>query len=135
MAASIYRNYISSLGSNALGGINSLTVLRLKNNCIQAVDDGAFVHCEFLQELDVSGNALQKIPDLSGMLYIQKLSCQENCIQSVKNLVDISCTIRNLNLSFNCIQELFDLRLGCWPVQERIIGKKGERGWTGYCMK
>lgn len=104
------RNQISCLGSNALCGLGNLSVLGLKSNCIQAVDGGAFAHCEFLQELDLSDNVLRQVPDLSGMLYIQKLSCQDNRIQSLENLADISCTIRCLDLSFNCIQELRDLR-------------------------
>ena len=97
-------NVIGVLNRESLQGLPKLSTLRIGNNELSRIEEGAFKEAPNLKHLDLSGNRFvgsleQEI--FSSLLSLQSLNLAENQLEDINGLLTTQINLKWLNISSN----------------------------------
>ncbi|CAC5361970.1 unnamed protein product [Mytilus coruscus] len=102
-------NFITTVGSNVLSGLTSLTELNLAINRISSIDADAFSDLKEVRSMDLSYDKLVSLPQslLSTNTKLDTLSLMRNQLESLpEGLLTFNTNLQYLDLSFNKLVSL-----------------------------
>lgn len=125
-------NRIRKLGRNDLNRYSDLQILYLQDNLITFIDDDAFAGQNDLHTLDLSLNAITKVPPMIFQLPSLKSlylgqNMNINYVEVIEQPVHITKSLIHLDISYTMIDEHYELpQLGTLPffTKYNISGNK-----------
>ncbi|CAL8103662.1 unnamed protein product [Orchesella dallaii] len=112
-------NKLTVIDSTALNGLFVLSLLSLDNNDIAQIHPTAFQNCSSLKDLNLNGNALERVPTaLQNLTLLKTVDLGENMIEQLNPLIGLPNLYglrltgnRVVNVSNQVLQDLPSLRV------------------------